>query len=118
MLKEYDRCRNMYENKQKDDNFTDEEGEIFTKVKAIYTEPHVFCRNRLLFFTFRALGERIPRFKMYKLEARAGCPCPSGRDALHPRNRLSLLCRVPLPGGALRPAAARCTLSGGWETKT
>jgi len=33
-----------------------------------YAKTHVFCRNRLHFCDYLSLGERILRFKMWKLE--------------------------------------------------
>jgi hypothetical protein len=35
-----------------------------------YAKAHVFCGNRQLFCHYLSLGERTPRFKMWKLETR------------------------------------------------
>ena len=65
------RSRNVYENKQKDDNFTGEKSDISTqrngilrKITPILLKLSGFCHNW-------SARERIPRLRMSKLEAAA-----------------------------------------------
>ena len=65
-----DRSRNLYENKQNDDNLPGKKATFLQNKTTFYAKAHVFCRNRRLSCHFSSAQERILRFKMYKLECR------------------------------------------------
>jgi hypothetical protein len=65
----HDRSRNLYENKQNDDNLPGKKATFLYNEATFYAKAHVFCKNRRLFCHFSSVKERIPRFKMYKLES-------------------------------------------------
>ena len=64
--------RNVYENKENDDNLPEKKATFLFKKATFYAKAHVFCRNRRLLCHFSSAQECISRFEMYKLEAQAG----------------------------------------------
>jgi hypothetical protein len=66
-----DRSRNLYENKQNDDNLPGKKATFLYNGTTFYAKVHVFCKNRRLSYHSSSTKERIPRFEMYKLERRA-----------------------------------------------
>jgi hypothetical protein len=64
----HDRSQYLDENKQNDDNLPGKKATFLYNEATFYAKAHVFCKNRRLFCHFSNAQERIPRFKMYKLE--------------------------------------------------
>ncbi len=59
MLKYDERSRNVYENKEKDDNFTEVKGDIFARMTTFDTKRRVFDSDRRAFDMVGALGNGL-----------------------------------------------------------
>jgi len=57
MLKDDERSRNVYENKQRIDNFTEEKDDIFARMTTFDTKIYAFDRNRRAFDMVGALKD-------------------------------------------------------------
>jgi len=64
MLKNNERSRNVHENKQKADNFTDKKGDISTQLNDILHKSTDILLKLSSFCRCGSAGERKPRFRM------------------------------------------------------
>src|SRR5271157_112915 len=53
----HDRSRNLYENKQNDDNLPGKKGTFLYNETTFYAKAHVFCKNRRLSCRFSSAEE-------------------------------------------------------------